>query len=45
MPADPEILEKLHERQALPAEDRDVVKKLLDAFLMKKRLKDLAASG
>jgi hypothetical protein len=44
-PTDPDLIEKLREIQELPTEDQDVVKKLLDAFLMRKRLKDLAASG
>jgi len=44
-PTDPDLIGKLREIQELPTEDQDVVKKLLDAFLMRKRLKDLAASG
>jgi hypothetical protein len=31
--------------QGLPAEDKEVIKKLLDAFLMKKRFRDLASSS
>ena len=44
LPTDPDIINKLREIQELPLEDQGVVKNFLDAFLMRKRLKDLAAS-
>jgi transcriptional regulator with XRE-family HTH domain len=45
LPNDPEIVSRLQEMQGLPAEDKEVIKKLLDAFLMKKRFRDLASSS
>lgn len=40
---DPELRKKLSEIERLPADDRMVVIKLLDAFLFKKRVQDFAA--
>lgn len=40
---DRELLRQFQEVEQLPDEDKDVIKKLLDAFLMKKKLQRLAA--
>jgi len=40
---DRELLRQFQEVEKLPDEDKDVIKRLLDAFLTKKRLQELAA--
>jgi len=40
---DRELLRQFQEVGKLPDEDKDVIKRLLDAFLTKKRLQELAA--
>ncbi len=40
--ADRELLQQFQEVEQLPDEDKNVVKKLLDAFLTKKHLQALA---
>jgi len=40
---DSELLRQFQEVEKLPDEDKDVIKRLLDAFLTKKRLQELAA--
>lgn len=39
---DPELREQLIEIERLPAEDKQVVKRFLEAFLFRKRVQDLA---
>jgi len=40
--SDKELLKQFQEVEHLPDEDKDVIKKLLDAFLTKKQLQALA---
>ena len=40
---DPEMSQRLLEIEQLPIEDKETVKKLLDAFLLRKKIQDLKA--
>ncbi len=44
-PESREILQRLAEVEQLPPEDRETVKKLMDAFLTSKRVKEVAAKA
>lgn len=42
---DPELRQQMLEIERLPAEDRQVVKRFLDAFLFRKRIQDVASAS
>lgn len=42
---DPELRDQLHAIERLPDEDRQVVKKFLEAFIFRKRVQDLAVNS
>ncbi len=42
---DPELRDQMHAIERLPEEDKQVVKRFLDAFLFRKRVQDLAVNS
>lgn len=42
---DPELRDQMHAIERLPEEDKQVVKRFLDAFLFRKRIQDLAVNS